>query len=153
MDGLIKFIVDAKKSSYATQGDTQSVIPLLPGTKQLEYRQGDYFYRDIYTGMLNFVGQEIVYSQEKPVWSMSYAGGILPRADKLQIMNIYSALREALSLVSIEYPFRGPKEYSNTNYIYTNKTTGTLKKFNGHEIISHDQSKVYKLFYSGGIVR
>lgn len=152
MDGLIKFIVEAKKYSYATQGDTQSVAPLLPGTKQLEYRSRDYFYRDIYVGMLNFVGQEIVYFQEKPMWSMSYAGGVLPCADKSQIMNIYSALREALCLVCVESPFRGPKNYSNAHYSYVNVTNGTLNQFNGHEAICYNQANVYELFYSGGMV-
>jgi len=152
MDDLIKFIVEAKKSSYAAQGDTQSVTPLLPGTKQLEYRRGDYFYRDIYAGMLNFVGQEIVYRQEKPVWSMSYAGGLLSGADKSQIINIYSALREALRLVSVENPFRGPKNYSNADFSYTNETTGTLNRFNGREIISNGKSNLYELFYAGGMV-
>jgi hypothetical protein len=152
MDGLIEFIIEAKKSSYATQGDTQSVTPLLPGTKQLEYSSGNYFYRDIYVGMLNFAGQEIVCLKEKPIWSMSYAGGLLPAADKSEVMNIYSALREALRLVSIENPFRGPKEYSNAPYSYTNITNGTLNKFNGHEVISSGQCNVYELFYSGGMV-
>jgi hypothetical protein len=152
MDGLIKFIVEAKKASYAAQGDMSSVTPLLPGTKQLEYRLGDYFYRDIYAGMLNFTGQEIVYLQGKPVWSMSYAGGLLPGADKSQTRNIYSALREALRLVCVEYPFRGPEKYSNAHYSYTNVTNGTLNQFNGHEVISNGRINVYELFYSGGMV-
>jgi Domain of unknown function (DUF5680) len=152
MDGLIKFIVEAKKSSYATQGDTQSVTPLLPGTKQLEYSSGNYFYRDIYVGMLNFAGQEIVCLKEKPIWSMSYAGGLLPVADKSQVMNIYSVLREALRLICAGSPFRGPKNYSNAPYSYTNITSGTLNHFNGHELIFHNQVSVYELFYSGGMI-
>jgi hypothetical protein len=152
MDSLVNFIVEAKKSSYATQGDTQSVTPLLPGTKQLEYRFGDYFYRDIYAGMLNFVGQEIVYFKEKPLWSMSYAAGLLPAADKSEVMNIYSVLREALRLVCAESPFRGPKNYSNADYSYINVIKGTLNQFNGHELICHNQVNVYELFYSGGMV-
>jgi hypothetical protein len=32
-------------------------------------------------------------------------------------------------------------------------SAGTLKKFNGHEIISHSQSSLYELFYAGGTVR
>ncbi|HOW56851.1 MAG TPA: DUF5680 domain-containing protein [Smithellaceae bacterium] len=152
MDDLIKFIVEAKKSSYAAQGDTQSVTPLLPGTKQLEYRQGDFFYRDIYAGMLNFVGQEIVYLKEKPIWSMSYTGGLLLNMDKLQIMSIYSFLREAMNLVSPKHPFRGPEKYSNADYCYANSAKGKIDKFNGREAISKNGHELYELFYAGGMV-
>ena len=36
-------------------------------------------YRDIYFGLAYFVGQETVTVKQRPVWSMSYAGGTLPR--------------------------------------------------------------------------
>ena len=47
---LAQFIVEAKRRTYASQGDDASVQALLNGSKQLEYSSGDYFYRDIYFG-------------------------------------------------------------------------------------------------------
>jgi hypothetical protein len=51
-------LLEAKRTTYAGRGDEATVMPLLPGSKQLEYRDGDYLYRDIYFGMAYFVGQE-----------------------------------------------------------------------------------------------
>ena len=53
-------LLQAKRATYAGQGDEATVTPLVPGSKQLEYRDGDYLYRDIYLGMAYFVGQEVV---------------------------------------------------------------------------------------------
>jgi hypothetical protein len=58
---LAAFIKAAKQSTYAALGDSASVAPLLPSTKQLEFASGEYLYRDIYAGMNLFVGQELVY--------------------------------------------------------------------------------------------
>lgn len=49
------FLVQAKKSTYASQGDDASVQPLLNGSKQLEYCSGNYFYRVIYFGSAFFI--------------------------------------------------------------------------------------------------
>ena len=61
------FLRHAKLATYAAQGDDASVAPLLGGSKQLEYRDGDWLYRDIYFGMLRFVGQEVVCEADRPV--------------------------------------------------------------------------------------
>ena len=74
---LAAFLLQAKLHTYAAQGDEASVAPLLPGSRQLEYRDGFWFYRDIYFGGERFVGQETVYYDSTPVWAMSYAGGII----------------------------------------------------------------------------
>jgi hypothetical protein len=37
---FVQFLVDAKQNTYASQGDSASLKPLLPDTRQLEYRKG-----------------------------------------------------------------------------------------------------------------
>jgi hypothetical protein len=52
---LSEFLVDAKRKTYAGLNDDATVLaPLLPGSKQLEYRDLDLRYRDIYFGMRSF---------------------------------------------------------------------------------------------------
>jgi hypothetical protein len=75
---FVDFLLEAKRATYAGQGDEATVTPLVPGSKQLEYRDGDYLYRDIYFGMAYFAGQEVVFHREQTVWSMSYARGVMP---------------------------------------------------------------------------
>jgi hypothetical protein len=44
-ESILDFLLDAKRATYASQGDDASVPPLLTGSRQLEYRDGSYFYR------------------------------------------------------------------------------------------------------------
>jgi len=75
-DSLARFLHTAKlATSAAAQGDSASVEPVLPSTKQLEFVQGNFLYRDIYAGMTFFVGRALVYHLKRPVWSMAYSGG------------------------------------------------------------------------------
>lgn len=119
---LTKFLVEAKRSTYAAQGDDASVQPLLNGSKQLEYRSGGYFYRDIYFGSAFFIGQETVEFEQRPIWSMVYSGGvIISYASWDSIAPIYEFLRLALRLVDTNSIYRGPNRYEVNNYIYTNE--------------------------------
>jgi hypothetical protein len=42
---LVEFIQKAKLATYATQGDEATLSPMLPDSKQLEYREGEFLYR------------------------------------------------------------------------------------------------------------
>ena len=73
-------VAPAMKATYAAQENISDVAPLLPDSKQLEYRAHAYLYRDVYFGGVRFAGHEVVYLSERAIWSMSYAGGLLPNA-------------------------------------------------------------------------
>jgi hypothetical protein len=75
---FMTFLVNAKRQTYAAQGDDATVTPLVPGSRQLEYQEGALLYRDIYFGGAYFVGQETVYEGPTPVWAMGYGGGVIP---------------------------------------------------------------------------
>lgn len=153
-EDLIHFLVEAKRNTYASQGDDASVHPILNGSKQLEYRSGDYFYRDIYFGSAFFIGQETVEFENRPIWSMAYSGGILfPDANRELIGSIYAFLRQALSLVDTESIYRGPQHYESDNFIFNNEYKGTFDCFYGKENIWMDDQKVYELHYNGGVIR
>lgn len=47
---LAHFLVDTKQCTFAAADNNTSVQPILPSSVQLEYRNGDYVYRDIYFG-------------------------------------------------------------------------------------------------------
>lgn len=153
-DELIHFLLHAKRRIYAGQRDEASVAPLLPGSKQLEYREAPFFYRDIYFGMAFFAGQETVYFRERPVWTMSYAGGITSEiTNHDEIQRVYSFLRQALQLVAYERPFRGPQTYRAGAYRYLDATQGDIVRFRGEEMILSGEKRVYELRYSGGMLR
>jgi hypothetical protein len=147
------FLIHAKRATYASGGGNSvtSVPPLVPGTHQLDYREGAYFYRDIYAGGHFFAGQEIIYLADQPFWSMVYSGGRIPgMVGDEEIQLVYTFLRSALRLAPLEAPFRGPKMLREASFTYTNDIHGSLERFWGEEQIEWDGKLVYSLKYSGG---
>ena len=127
----MEFLLQAKRSTYAGQGDEATVTPFVPGSKQLEYRDGDYFYCDIYLGMAYFVGQEVVSFRGHPVWSMCYAGGVTPSSrGRFDPRAIYGFLRSALRHGTEAEPYRGPASSSHESWAYTN-SAGAWIPFGG----------------------
>ena len=152
-DGLAGFLLRAKRAAYAAQGDDATVAPLLPGSRQLEYREGDLLYRDIYVGLAAFAGLETVYRASVVHWSMAYAGGVLGGASDTQTRQVYAFLREALKRGTAEAPFRGPARHKTFGYEYVNEWRGDVEEFSGAELIRRDGAVVYQLTYAGGRVR
>ena len=152
---LSQFLVNAKRKTYAGLDDDATVLaPLLPGSKQLEYRDLDLSYRDIYFGMRFFVGQETVQAGADVIWSMSYAGGVAAAvADRREFLAVYAFLRQALLAIRDDRPFRGPPQFENESFRYLNTSSGDVVEFHGEEQISRAGVKVYGLRYQGGIVR
>jgi uncharacterized protein DUF5680 len=152
---LSEFLVDAKRKTYAGLDDDATVLaPLLPGSKQLEYRDLDLSYRDIYFGMRFFVGQETVQAGADVIWSMSYAGGVAATVvDRNEFLAIYAFLRQALLAIRDDRPFRGPPLFENASFGYVNTSSGDLAEFHGEEQIHRGGVKVYGLRYSGGLLR
>jgi hypothetical protein len=151
---FVQFLIKAKQNTYAAQSDEAGVPPLLTGSHQLEYGQGPWFYRDVYFGGNFFVGQETVYRNEEPVWSMGYAGGLLngvvpaPEAEP-----VYAFLQEALRQVGEERPFRGPHTFQQGEYAFSDIGEGGVDAFWGVETITFRQKPVYRLRYHGGFIR
>lgn len=151
---FLRFLLEAKRRTYAALGDEVTVPPMLPGAKQLEWREGDWLYRDLYFGMAYFVGQETVWFQDRPVWSMSYAGGVTASVtSKERVFQIYRFLRSAMRQVNADYPFRGPSCWQEVELVYTDQHQGGLEVFWGNETITFQEAPVYELHYSGGFLR
>ena len=148
------FLVTAKGQTYAAQGDEATITPLLPGSRQLEYREGPLLYRDIYFGGAYFVGQETVYHDSLAVWAMGYAGGLRSAAVRpVDMRQVYDFLRAALRQVAAERPYRGPRTFRQGEYIYLDESQGEVDCFWGAETITHQGQQAYQLHYSGGLLR
>lgn len=154
LDALLSFVLDAKRHTYAAQGDAASVAALLPGSRQLEYHREPFSYRDIYFGGEFFVGQETVYQGGAPVWAMGYGGGLLPVSEApVEATTVYDFLRTALRQVTPERPFRGPGELREGAFAYTSESHGEIDRFWGVETITYGGHLIYELRYSGGLLR
>lgn len=97
-------------------------------------------------GNEHFAGEEAVWIKDIPVYAMNYCGQILH--------STYNAgfLKEALSLVTLEKPYRGMEFYQNGDYSYHCQTEGDFDYFHGEETIYCKQEKVYRCIFHGGSV-
>ncbi|MGL4281045.1 MAG: DUF5680 domain-containing protein, partial [Albidovulum sp.] len=151
--GLVAFLGDAKKRTYAGSDDSATVAaPLLSGSMELGWADGDWLYRDIYFGMATFTGIETVYHAGEPVWAMAYSGGVLPPAAG-EAAAVYSFLRAALLHSPEAFPVRGPERYVGPPHEYLMQAEGDLARFAGRERILFGGREVYALTFSGGLVR
>lgn len=150
---LTSFLVEAKRRTYASRGDEAGVNPpLVPGSRQLEYRDLEWLYRDVYFGLAAFSGQETVCHEDVPVWAMVYAGALLPDAARPP-REVYAFLRRALLLVPASRPYRGPAAYEEGEFVYGNQWKGGPERFRGVERIGLAGRPVYELVYAGGLLR
>ena len=92
---LIVFITRAKKASYL--GDGAKAPSSRPGSHDLAYAEGDWRYLDSYFGGTDFLGQEVVWFRDEPVWAMNYHGYIL-RPDLIDATKAGQTLKAALAV-------------------------------------------------------
>jgi len=148
IEELLKFLVKAKVNTYAS--DTKATI-LGDGSKELVFREGRLFYRDRYFGENPFIGEEMVFHEDKYIWSMNYYGHAISSKD-FSLRDLYAFLREALKRVNEKNPFRGPEKYDGHIFRYVNNVEGNVSQFNGTEKIFYKEIEVYRLVYQGGFI-
>lgn len=146
---LSKFLVKAKINTYASSGEGGEKI-LADGSKEFEFRERKFKYRDRYFGFDPFIGQEIVFQNKKIVWGMNYYGRVVSKV--IPQKQVYQFLQEALRKIPKEKPFRGPQKFKRENFQYFNRIKGTVEKFEGEEKIFYKGKLVYRLVYHGGII-
>ncbi len=153
-DKIIKFLIEAKKATYADETSSNVVNSTRTASKDYEYKKGNMTYHDTYFGGIQFIGEEIVYVDNIPVWGMNYHGVTLD--DSLGEEAMDKALRPALMRVGEEentIPVRGLKRFENNGYIYTFNTIGTIEDFNGIEQVHKGDKLIYNLHCSGGLIK
>ena len=142
---LACFLVKAKKATYANK--TNKVNSSRKESHDYSYQENNYTYLDSFFGAENFSGQEIVYKDEKPCWSMNYYVRVIEENFNGDF------LKEALLQVDEELPFRGPLFYQKGEYLYLLRIQGKIDFFQGVEEIYYQTYKVYEGFIQGGIVK
>lgn len=148
---LADFLVRAKTMTYAAGG--KEIVPQRPGFKELEFKEGGWEYRDSYTGFFSAPGQEVVRHNGKPVWAMAYSGGMLPKHHDLSFAKqTFTFLKECLSRVKANKPFRGPEHFKSGDFEYKTSNKGDITDFMGTEQIYYKGKVVFRQYYIGGLI-
>ncbi len=142
---VIDFLCRAKKITYAGKGAEVASSRL--NSHDLAYEENDLSYYDTYLGSEFFSGQEAVWQSGEPLWSMNYYGRVLHESFSGNF------LKEALGLVTAEYPFRGPLIHHDGNYSYHCSVNGGFGRFKGAEEIFYGDAKVYECLFHGGSIK
>jgi hypothetical protein len=146
---LCKFLVEAKKSTYAA-GDSANKIINDDKSTTLIFESGDWKYHDNYFGGEPYGGREVVFFKNKPVYIMTYYGRV---DDSVSDINkVYGVLMDALKLIPEDKPYRGPEKYNSGDLSYVNIFTGEVNNFFGEETIFENGKEVYRAKYIGGFV-
>lgn len=147
---LNAFVVRAKAATYV--GGGAKSLSRRPGSHDLEFREGAFSYLDSYFGGADFIGQEVVYHQETPVWAMNYYGKLL-EPSMITATEAGQIIQESLAQMYREGRFLGGFEHAVKGSRYTDTSEGDVTSFRGKEWIVRAGSKVYELVYHGGLIR
>jgi len=144
---LTTFLLAARTKTYAGSGGM--VTAALAGSKQLEYAEGDWLYRDVYyVGKGLFMGLETIYSAGKPAWSMSYFGDFTQMTEE----EIDRVLRVALIEKKDTARLWLRVDHKIEDYAYICEGTGSIEKMSGVEIVEKVGKPVYRFQYAGGCI-
>ncbi|MBW3013035.1 hypothetical protein KY340_02410 [Candidatus Woesearchaeota archaeon] len=151
---LTEFLLKARMKGYA--GDAPKIDnPQRPGFIEFApYKEDDLEYVDSYAGYYFAPGQEVIRFKGKPIWNMSYNGGMKMEfhGDHDFTHKVFLFLGKALQKVSPERPFRGPDKFKDGDFMYIDKSEGDIAQFKGTEIIFFKGKEVFRQDYMGGFI-
>jgi len=103
-------------------------------------------YMDTYLGGEEFAGEEALWKDGVPFWSMNYSGRVTGPGFSGDF------LKQALLRVPENRPFRGPERYAEGEYEYLCRAEGDTDWFGGYETISLRGTVIYECRFHGGRV-
>ena len=150
-DKLAQFLNAVNKATYANKSAPKVASSRIK-SEDYHFEKDNLIYHDTYFGGRDFIGEEIVYENEKPVWGANYFGFVLD--ENISEKDVYDFLRRAFMQ---EYddviPVRGPAKFSDGGWTYQFTTSGGLENFAGQEEILLDEKVVYRCLIHGGSIR
>lgn len=151
LEELATFLKAANLNTYANE-KSEKVDSLRLGSHDYHFEKGGLVYHDTYFGGTKFIGEEIIYKDEQPVWGMNYRGITLSETMSEGLFD--AILRPALMAGSGDnIPVRGPKEFVSGDWQYTFKIEGDLSNFTGVEEITKKGEIVCRLLCHGGWIK
>lgn len=147
---LDEFIVAAKAACYVGGGAAGK--PCRADSHDVSFTDGEWRYLDSYFGGADFIGQEVVWHEEKAVWAMNYYGYIL-QPSLIDAQQVGDVIKQSLALLYAGNRFLGGFEHIVGDYAYRDANKGDARQFHGVEIILYEGEEVYRLDYHGGEIK
>ena len=152
LDKLKDFIHKAAAKTYAGGGRPEK-NPERKGFIELVYQDGDFSYRDSYTGFTRSRGMEVVRYKGLPIWSSSYGGGMVSGQEHFA-KDTFNFLKKAmLSKEPGSDSFRGPTSLIDNDWKYEYQQEGEVEEFKGYEEIYFKGNLVFFHRIIGGEIK
>jgi hypothetical protein len=148
IEALKQFLFDSNKAGYAS-GNLKKWIKEPDNSITIPFEKGSWRSHDNFFGGVPYGGRIIVFFEGKPYWIMVYYGRVV---EAIESNPVYGVLRNVLMQMPEDYPYRGPREYKDREYTYTNSWKGEVDRFAGEEQIQQEEKLIYKANYMGGLV-
>lgn len=146
---FIEFLLRANKVGYSNPDVVVKEQP--DGAHEIVYTEDKRLFIDYWFGGNPFSGQESVTYDGKAIWAMQYRGGV-PEDAAVSHDEVFLFLKNALAQCSADEPLRGPAEFAEGDWRYTNTWSHNLAEFTGHEEITYKEGVVHITDYFGGLV-
>jgi hypothetical protein len=147
LEALARYLVKAKLQGYAS-GDERRIQHLADGGQEVRSEEDGFVYQDRWYGGDRFSGEELVWHQGRPLWSMNFYGATLPGRP---VPGGFPAFHKAaLRRATVDAPLRGPAFYREGDFVYVNTWTGSLEEFSGVERVFFGDTEIFRLSYHGG---
>jgi len=148
---LAEFVAAASAATFA--GNGKETKAQRPDFHEFLFDDGEWNYRDSYTGWYRSRGMEVVRLDGRIVWATCYGGGMETGLEEMA-GETFTFLKQALSQKPTEWhSFRGPNVLESGEWRYTYEQVGNIEEFVGHEQIFFAGKRVFFHQISGGVVR
>lgn len=149
---LMQFIDKAGRATYAGGGEREKT-PERKGFTEMVYQDGDFYYRDSWTGYIRSRGMELVRYKDEPVWSCLYGGGIVNGHETLAD-DCFEFLKKAMLAKGTDtQSARGPEQFADDDWSYSYTQEGDKTEFSGYEEIKHRGELVFFHRVIGGVIK
>ena len=147
------FVLLAHRNSYANS-DAKKADSSRIGSSDYHFEEGEFAYHDTYFGSSDFIGEEVVYKSQIPIWGMNYYGA--PMSQSVGYQDLYKFLKTALMQEPWpELAVRGPQSFSENGLTYRmGNMIGNFERFSVREYIYDERSDLqYECFLQGGLIK
>jgi len=143
----LEFLCKSRTQTYASGKEAENIS----GFKVYNIKNGNLEYRDAYTDQhYYFQGQETMFQDGKPIWSMSYRGAAEEGADTGKVFGfLQKILKEHSDVVRLP----DNKEFTDGDWRYQDNCDGKVEEFNGLEEIYQNGKLVHWMKYFGGEIK
>lgn len=152
LDDLKKFL-HSPSNSYFNGNTKYEKKPERAGFYEITATDGDFSYRDSFTGHTRSRGMEIVRHKNIPVWSSLYGGGMVNGHEKLADKTFEFLKKAFNSKKPNSSSFRGPKVFKDGDWTYKYDQKGNIEEFSGYEEIKHKGKLVFYHRIIGGTIK